>query len=77
MEKWKCVKYFFVSVCDEDGDIIGDEDEEKQVELGSEWIRDEDNVPSLGEIRLEKDSDWLEIDEETFENCFEELEGSF
>ena len=77
MEKWKCIKSFSVSVCDEDiiedekGDII--EDNEQQVQLGSVWIRDEDNVPSLSEIRLETDSDWLEIDEETFENCFEKL----
>ena len=75
MCKWKGIKSFSASVCDEN--IIEDEWEEKQVQLGSEWIRDEDNVPSLGEIRLEKDSDWLEIDEETFENCFEKLEGSF
>jgi len=83
MDKWKCIKSFSVSVCDENGDIVEDEngdiieDNEQQVQLGSEWIRDEDNVPSLGEIRLEADSDWLEIDEETFVNCFEELEGSF
>ena len=81
MRKWKCIKSFSVTVYDEDEEIIEDENgdiiEEQQVELGSEWIRDEDNVPSLSEIRLEKDSDWLEIDEETFENCFEKLEGSF
>ena len=56
MKKWKCIKSFSVSVCDEDENIIGDENgdiiEEKQVELGSEWIRDEDNVPSLSEIWL-------------------------
>ena len=73
MCKWKFIKSFSASVCD--GDII--EDNEQQVQLGSEWVRDEDNVPSLSEIRLEADSDWLEIDEETFENCFEKLEGSF
>ena len=81
MDKWKCIKSFSVSVCDENGDIVEDEDgdiiEEKQVQLGSVWIRDEDNVPSLSKIRLEADSDWLEIDEETFVNCFEKLEGSF
>ena len=83
MCKWECIKSFSVSVCDEDGYIIEDEngdiieDNEQQVQLGSVWIRDEDNVPSLSEIRLEADSDWLEIDEETFENCFEKLEGSF
>ena len=75
MVKWKCIKSFSALAYDEDEEIIGDE--EKQVELGSVWIRDEDNVPSLNEIRLEKDSNWLEIDEETFENCFEKLEGSF
>ena len=78
MDKWKCIKSFSVSVCDEDENITEDENEEheeNQVQLGSEWIRDEDNVPSLGEIRLEADSDWLEIDEETFENCFEKVRG--
>ena len=81
MKKWKCTKSFSVSVCDEDGDIVEDKNgdiiEENQVQLGSEWIRDEDNVPSLSEVRLETDSDWLEIDEEIFKNCFEKLEGSF
>ena len=75
MAKWKCIKSFSVTVYDENENIV--EDEEKQVELGSEWIRDDDDVPLLGEIRLEKDSDWLETSEETFENCFEKLEGSF
>ena len=75
MGKWKCTKSFSVPFCDENEEIIVDE--EKLVELGSEWVRDEDNVPSISEVRLETDSDWLEIDEETFENCFEELEGSF
>ena len=75
MGKWKCIKSFSVLAYDEDEEII--EDEEKQVQLGSEWIRDEDNVPSLSEVRLETDSDWLEIDEEIFKNCFEKLEGSF
>ena len=77
MEKWKCIKSFSVTVYDENEHIIEDEWEEKQVKLGSEWIWDEDNVPSFSEFRLENDSDWLEIDEETFENCFEKVEGSF
>ena len=84
MKKWKCIKSFSVTVYDEDEEIIiedenGDiiEDNGQQVELGSVWIRDEDNVPSLSEIRLETIFEWLEIDEETFENCFEKLEGSF
>jgi len=83
MAKWKCIKSFSVTVCDEDGDIVEDEngdiieDNEQQVELGSEWIQDEDNVPSLSEFRLENDSDWLEVSEETFENCFEKLGREF
>ena len=77
MAKWKCIKSFSVTVYDENENIIEDEWEEKQVQLGSEWVRDEDNVPSFSEFRLENDSDWLEVSEETFENCFEKLEGSF
>ena len=82
MKKWKCTKSFSVSVCDEDGDIIEDEngdiieDNEQQVQLGSEWVWNKDDVPSLGEIRLETISEWLEVSEETFKNCFEELRGN-
>ena len=75
MDKWKCIKSFSVSVCDENK--IEDEWEEKQVELGSEWIWDKDGFTSFSEFRLENDSDWLEVGEETFVNCFEKLEGSF
>ena len=83
MEKWECIKSFSVSVCDENGDIVEDEngdiveDNEQQVQLGSEWIWDKDGFTSFSEFRLENDSDWLEVSEETFVNCFEELEGSF
>ena len=47
----------------------------EQVGLGSIWNKD--GFASFSDFRLENDSDWIEISEETFENCFEEVEGSF
>jgi len=73
MDKWKCIKSFSVTKFDGDENII--EDVGQQIEVGSIWENEE--AAQNNDIRLGNDSMWLEVSEETFENCFEELEGSF
>ena len=73
MDKWKCIKSFSVAEFDGDENII--EDVGQQIEVGSIWENEE--AAQNNDIRLGNDSMWLEVSEETFENCFEELEGSF
>ena len=73
MDKWKCIKSFSVTKYDGDENIV--EDDLQQIEAGSIWENEE--VAPNNEIRLGNDSMWLDISEETFKNCFEELEGSF
>ena len=73
MDKWKCIKSFSVTKFDGDENVI--EDVEQQIEVGSIWENEE--AAQNNGIRLGNDSGWLEVNEETFENCFEELEGSF
>jgi len=74
MEKWKCIKSFsvtkFTMKTKFDETMV-----KQQVGLGSIWNKD--GFASFSDFRLENDSDWIEISEETFENCFEEVEGSF
>ena len=76
MCKWKCIKSFSVikftmkTKFNENETMI-----KEQVGLGSIWNKD--GFASFSEFRLENDSNWIEISEETFENCFEKLERSF
>ena len=73
MDKWKCIKSFSVTKFDGDENVI--EDVGQRIEVGSIWENEE--AAQNNDIRLGNDSIWLEVSEETFENCFEELEGSF
>jgi len=73
MAKWKCTKSFSVTKVDGDENII--ESIGQRIEVGSTWENEE--AAQNNDIRLENDSDWLEVSEETFESCFEKLEGSF
>ena len=74
MEKWKCIKSFSITKFKRTTEF-SETMVKQQVGLGSIWNKD--GSASFSDFRLENDSDWLEIDEETFENCFEKLEGSF
>ncbi|WP_226035786.1 hypothetical protein [Aquibacillus saliphilus] len=69
MDKYKCIKPLSVTKYDENEMVT--EDEEKLIEVGSEWTLEEDNLSIFGEIRLESESEWLDVCEETLKECFE------
>jgi len=68
MDKWKCTKSFSITKVDGDENII--ESIGQRIEVGSIWENEE--AAQNNDIRLGNDSMWLEVSEETFENCFEE-----
>jgi hypothetical protein len=75
--KYKCIKSFVLDKCDEDGFTV--ENEQISIEQESIWYVDEDDIRiTCGEVRLEKiegtNYSWLEISEETLEDCFEIVE---
>lgn len=75
--EYKCIKGFSLEKCDDDGFTIPGE--YYVVEEGELWITPEDESYRFigGEIRLEnEDGAWLEIDKETLEEHFEEIQSS-
>ena len=71
MGKYKCTESFSVTKYDENESMI--EDEEKRVELGTKWHWNGVRDGIFGKIRLENNSEWLEVSEETFDDCFEKV----
>lgn len=72
--EYKCIKGFSLEKCDDDGFTIPGE--YYVVEEGQLWIMPEDESYRFigGEIRLEnEDGAWLEIDKETLEEHFKEI----
>ena len=72
---YKCIKPF--SVCYYDIEIDDyDESQSYDVELGSIWEREEDDLSGSytgADIHLDGDNGWLEVSEEKLIECFKEL----
>ena len=68
--KYRCVEEFFVNACDDDGCLI-ENAPMITVPVGGVY---EVSTPGLeSDYYLISDSGWLDIDKETFEECFEEV----
>jgi hypothetical protein len=70
---YRCIKEFSVPLCDEDGRAI-ESGEMIPVEVGETFYRS--TVTWMNDVRLEGVGNtywWLEISEETFKECFEEV----
>lgn len=73
IKKYRVIKEFWVYVCDED---CSRTEEEPKIEIGNVYEFDEqDQWKSDCDIWLEHSTvyGWLDLDKETFEECFEEL----
>ena len=72
---YKCIKPF--SVCCYDIEIDDyDESQSYDVELGSIWEKEEDDLSGSytgADIHLDGDNGWLEVSEEKLIECFKEL----
>jgi len=68
-KRYKCTESFYLAMLDEDENEI--ENEELRVEEGTVWERQE--VPYLSDVRLENDTGWLEIANESLARYFKEL----
>lgn len=77
MKRYKCIREVVVDLYDDNGFCI--ENEEKTIEIGSVWEIKEGLSIIGGEVQLEglgkNIYEWLEIDKETFENDFVEVEN--
>ena len=70
---YRCIKEFSVPLCDEDGYAV-ESGEMVPVEVGETFYRS--TVTWMNDVRLEGVENhyaWLEISEETFKECFEEV----
>ena len=70
---YRCIKEFSVPLCDEDGYAV-ESGETTPVEVGETFYRS--TVTWMNDVRLEGVENhyaWLEISEETFKECFEEV----
>jgi hypothetical protein len=72
MERYQCIEPFSIQKYDEDENIV--ENEEIQVHSGSEWFWEKDRIASMGEVRLDNDTNWLEISKEMFTSYFRKME---
>lgn len=74
MEKlrmYKCINQLVVEKCDGDG---GFTEEFLKVEIGDTFERSNEKTRFIdGEIRLDNEYSWLEIDKETLDYYFEEV----
>jgi len=72
--EYRCTKEFSIGLRDDNGFSI--ENKYKRVEEDSNWWIDESGYRFIGgQIRLESSdsSEWIEISEKLFDNCFKEL----
>ena len=72
-KRYRCIKEFYVPLCDDDGCEV-DGGEMVPVEIGEMFRRSD--VTWINDVRLEGVENtytWLEISEETFGKCFEEV----
>ena len=72
-KRYRCIKEFSVPLCDEDGCAV-ESGEMVPVEVGETFYRS--TVTWMCDVRLECVDNhyaWLEISEETFKECFEEV----
>ena len=68
---YECIKAFVVDCCDDDGCYV---DDGFCISKGSKWRIHDDSWRLIGgDIRLESDSEWIEISKETFEANFKEV----
>ena len=70
---YRCIKEFSVPLCDEDGYAV-ESGEMVPVEVGETFYRS--GGTWMNDVRLEGVENhyaWLEISEETFKECFEEV----
>lgn len=73
MKEYKCIKSFNLPIADEDGDLT---EADMTVENNTFWFIPENEEFRFigGEVRLESgDSEWIEISNEIFKECFEEI----
>lgn len=73
--KYVCIEDFETPFCDEDG---GTTEKYSKVKKGSQWNLDAENTYTLTgtELRLENNDDeldWIEISNETLDNCFVQM----
>ncbi|MEQ3307269.1 hypothetical protein AAA294_07210 [Fusobacterium varium] len=73
--KYVCIEEFEIPFCDEDGWTT---ERFSTVKKGSQWNLDTENTYTLtgAELRLENNNDeldWIELSNETLENCFIEM----
>ena len=72
---YKCIKPFSVCYYNIETDDY-DESQSYDVELGSIWEREEDDLSGSytgADIHLDGDNGWLEVSEEKLVECFKEL----
>ena len=70
---YRCIKEFSVPLCDDDGYAV-ESGEMMPVEVGETFYRS--TVTWMNDVRLEGVENhymWLEVSEETFRECFEEV----
>ncbi|SDJ68630.1 hypothetical protein [Alkalibacterium thalassium] len=67
--RYKCIESFYLPMLDENENEI--ENEEVRVEKGTVWERQE--VSYLSDVRLENDTGWIEIANESLARYFKEL----
>ena len=73
---YECIKGFLIEVCDEDGFTI--ENEYMDIDKGTIWYIPEDKDYRFidGEVRLENDTEWIEITKEHLEEYFKLISES-
>jgi len=69
-KRYRCIKEFHVPLCDDDGCAV-ESGEMVSVDVGETFYRSD--VTWMNDVRLEHDCTWVEISEETFRECFEEV----
>lgn len=70
---YRCIKEFSVPLCDDDGCAV-ESGEMMPVEVGETFYRSDGTW--MNDVRLEGVENhytWLEVSEETFRECFEEV----
>lgn len=68
---YRCIKKFYLPLCDDDG-IEVESGEMVSVDVGETFYRSD--VTWMSDVRLESGSMWVEINEETFSECFEVID---
>ena len=76
LKEYICIKELYLEKCDDDGFFV--ENEYAIIEVGEVFQRSEEPFRVVGDkdsVRLDSDTKWLEISEETLNEHFQEMVG--